>query len=133
MDALDKQIALSKINRPDSNIVLAEYKNAFNMVRVGAMLTQYSNYCQEQTDQQNKELLLKMKALCITLQKEHDRLWLIRNKKSDLEQSKEQFVTLEKQIDEKLKALDSNAIARMFSNSIDRAKYAAIVLVLGGN
>jgi hypothetical protein len=133
MDALDKQIAFSKINRADSSIVVSEYKNAFNMVRVGAMLTQYSNYCQEQTDQQNKDLLLKMKALCISLQKEHDRLWLIRNKKSDLEQSKVQFATLQKQIDEKLKALDGNAISRMIGSSIDRAKYAAIVLFLGGN
>lgn len=56
--------------------------------------------------------------------------WLSRNKSSGLEQSKESFIKLQGQINDKLDLLDRNIIIRWLSRSMERAKSAAAVLYL---
>ncbi|HSN10091.1 MAG TPA: family 20 glycosylhydrolase [Hanamia sp.] len=130
MDGIENQLDKTKLNRKDGSLIIAEYKNAFRMVKLGALLKQYNNYHLQQNDADNKTQLTEMKTLCNEILKEHDHLWLSRNKRSDLEQSKESFIKLKDQINDNLDMLGKNSIVRWLSRSMERAKSAAAVLYL---
>jgi hypothetical protein len=130
MDGIQKQLDKIKLNRTDGILIIGEYKNAFRMVKLGALLKQYNNYHLHQTDADNKTQLTEMKTLCNEILKDHDHLWLSRNKSSGLEQIKESFIKLQGQINDNLDLLDRNIIIRWLSRSLERAKSAAVVLYL---
>ena len=130
MDGIQKQLDKTNLNRTDGFLIIGEYKNAFRMVKLGALLKQYNNYQLQQTDADNKTQLTEMKTLCNEILKDHDHLWLSRNKSSGLEQIKESFIKLQGQINDNLDLLDRNIIIRWLSRSLERAKSAAAVLYL---
>jgi hexosaminidase len=130
MDGIQKQLDETKLNSTDSLLIIAEYKNAFRMVKLGALLKQYNNYHLQQNDVDNKTQLTEMKTLCNEILKDHDHLWLSRNKSSGLEQSKASFIKLQDQINDNLDLLHKNIIVRWLSRSMERAKSAAAGLYL---
>ena len=100
------------------------------MIRLGAELKQYNNYHLQQTDAENKMLLTEMKALCTTIPKEHERLWMSRNKYSGFQGSVQPFKNLQIQIDDQLKLLDKNGVVRWGNRVLEKIKTAVGVLYL---
>ena len=61
-----------------------------------------------------------MKLLCASIIAEHERLWMIRNKRSGFEGSVAGFKSLETQINTELNVLNSNVVSRWFSHALDK-------------
>jgi hypothetical protein len=129
-DTLKKRLLQVHLDRPDSTLIIDEYKNALRMIRLGAQLKQFNNYHLQQTDAENKILLTEMKELCTTIQKEHERLWMIRNKRSGLQATLQPFKNLETQIDDQLKLLDKNRVVRWGNRVLEKIKTAVGVLYI---
>jgi len=121
------------LNLPDSTRIVAEYANATRMIRLGATLKQYNNYHLQQTKEENHKLLLEMKSLCIDIMKEHEQLWMSRNKSGGMEVSKESFQKLLVQVDDQLNLLEKNAVTRYLSRTVEKIITAAGVLYLRMN
>jgi hypothetical protein len=100
------------------------------MIRLGAKLKHYNNYHLQQTDFENRQLLSEMKTLCQSITKEHDYLWMGRNKQSGLEFSKENFKNLHLQIDESLAMMDKDGLTRWVKKLLNELKTSAAVLYL---
>lgn len=130
VEAREKELLQTKLNAPDGPLVLAEYKNAIRMIKLGAMLKQFNNYHLQQTDEENKKLLTKMESICASILSEHEYLWMSRNKQSGYEQSTETFKAMQSSISENLDLLDKNFITRSFSRTKDKIITAAAVLFL---
>jgi hexosaminidase len=130
VDNLEKQLTEVHLNRPDSTLIVDEYKNGLRMVALGAKLKQFNNYHLQQTDAENKTLLSEMKILCLTILTEHKRLWLSRNKSGGYETSTEPINKLELQINDNLEMLDKNVVSRWFNRSKEKIITAAAVLYL---
>jgi len=118
------------LNRADSATIIDEYKNSIRMIQLGAKLKQYNNYHSQQSGEINKGLLLEMKSLCTSIISEHQRLWMIRNKRSGLDQSYSSFVKLQSQIDDQLNTLESPAAIRWTKRTLEKITSAAAVLYL---
>lgn len=127
---LEKKLVQTHLNRPDSTLILDEYRNAIRMIRLGAKLKYYNNYQRQQTLEENKALLNEMKLLCEQVTAEHKRLWLIRNKPGRLDLSSTPLKTLQTQIDVQLRTLKKNGVSRWISSSLDKVKSAAAMLYL---
>jgi len=129
-DDLEQQLLRVHLNRPDSSLILDEYKNALRMIRLGAKLKQFNNYHLQQTETENRTLLSDMKALCQIILTEHERLWMVRNKRGGFDTSIERFKKLERQIDGNLALADKNPISRWLSRCFEKIESAAGVLYL---
>lgn len=129
-DAIGKQLSQIHLQRPDSTLILDEYKNALRMIKLGAELKQFNNYHLQQTDAENKIILTDMKTLCKTILKEHERLWMTRNKRGGLQTTLQTFKNLEAQVDDQLKLLDKNRVARWGNGILEKIKTAAAVLYI---
>jgi hexosaminidase len=130
VDTLEKELIKTHLDIPDSTLVMDEYKNAIHMVKLGAMVKQYDNYYLQQSDSANKVLLMEMKSLCQFIIREHERLWMMRNKKSGLEKSMESIRNLQIQIDQQLELLEKNEFTRWLNRIGDELKTAVAVLYL---
>ena len=131
MDTLETKLLRAHLSIPDSALVMDEYKNAIRMVKLGALVKQYNNYRLQQSDSANRTILTEMKALCPVILSEHERLWMMRNKKSGLDKSMESIKNLQGQIDQQLELLDKNGITRWFNRTGEKLKTALAVLYLG--
>ena len=100
------------------------------MVKLGAMLKQYNNYHLQQSDSENKKLLTEMKTLCPVILSEHERLWMLRNKKSGLDKSMEPIKNLQGQVNQQLELLDKNGFTRWLNRTGEKLKTALAVLYL---
>jgi hypothetical protein len=100
------------------------------MIRLGAMAKQYNLYHNEQPDSVNKKQLAEMNLLCQTILEEHQRLWMIRNKKSRLEQSMDGIRKLQGEINQRLEMLDKNFISRWLNRTGEKLMAGAAVLYL---
>lgn len=130
VDALEKELSQIQLSSKAGALTIDEYKNAIRMVKLGAKLKQFNNYHLQQSDEENKQILLDMKSLCTTILPEHERLWMIRNKRSGYEQSTELIKNLQVQIDKNLELLDKNAISRWYLGNVEKIKTAIAVLYL---
>jgi hypothetical protein len=115
---------------PDSTLILDEYKNGFRMIRLGALAKEYNLYHLQQSDSVNKNKLTEMNMLCQTIVSEHQRLWMIRNKKSGLEQSMDNIRKIQGQVKQQLELLDKNFISRWLNRTGEKLMAAAAVLYL---
>ncbi len=131
MDTLQKELFQTRLNIPDSTLIVDEYSNAIRMIKLGALLKQFNNYHLQQADSVNRTLLTEMKDLCTTILSEHKRLWLARNKKGGLSQSMESIKSLQVQVDKQLALLDKNGIKRWLNRTGEKLITAAAVLYLG--
>lgn len=129
-DALEQELLQTKLSTPDSSLIIDEYKNAIRMIKLGAKLKQYNNYRFQQTDEQNKQLLTGMNALCTIIITEHERLWMQRNKRSGLVQSTEAFVSLRTKINEDLDSMNKNFFSKWIDRTIEKLTTAAGALYL---
>jgi hypothetical protein len=129
-DTLQNLLDRVHLNLPDSALILDEYKNGLRMVRLGALAKQYNLYHLQQTDSVNRGQLEEMKLLCQKILGEHQRLWMIRNKKSGLEQSMDNIHKLQTQVDKQLDLLNKNFIARWLNRTGEKLTAAAAVLYL---
>jgi len=116
--------------RADSATIIDEYKNSIRMIQLGAKLKQYNNYRLQQPDEVNKNLLLEMKSLCAEIISEHKRLWMIRNKRSGLDQSYSSFSKLQSQIDDRLNSLESSGVSRWTKRTLEKITSAGVVVYL---
>ena len=130
VDGLEKVLINTKPTSFDSILVIDEYKNAIRMVKLGAMLKQYVNYSQQQTDDENMELLTNMKSLITIILPEHERLWMQRNKSGGYETSVKSIKTLQSQIDEKIETSNKNAVERWLNSISEKMKTAIAILYL---
>jgi hypothetical protein len=130
VDSLEKVLGQTKLNVPDCELIKREYLNSVRMIRLGAKLKHYNNYHLQQTDFENRQLLSEMKTLCQSITKEHDYLWMGRNKQSGLEFSKENFKNLHLQIDESLAMMDKDGLTRWVKKLLNELKTSAAVLYL---
>ena len=130
MDTLEKALVRTHFNIPDSALIIAEYKNAIRMVKLGAMLKQYNNYSRQQSDAENKILLTEMNTLCPLILSEHERLWMMRNKKSGLDKSMDLIKNLQGQVNQQLELLDKNALTRWLNRTVEKLKTAVTVLYM---
>jgi hypothetical protein len=130
MDTLEIRLDRSHLDIPDSALVKNEYQNAIRMVKLGAMLKQYNNYHLQQSDSANKELLTSMKNYCQIILIEHERIWMMRNKKSGLDQSMESIKNLQLQVDQQLELLDKSSITQWFNRVGEKLKTSLAVLYL---
>jgi hypothetical protein len=71
-----------------------------------------------------------MKLLCQTILPEHQRLWMIRNKKSGLEQSMDNIRKLQANIDQQLELQNKNFISRWLNRTGEKLMAGAAVLYL---
>jgi len=129
-DNVEQQLLQIHLNRPDSTLILDEYKNALRMIRLGAKLKQFNNYHLQQTYSENKTLLFDMKMLCSTILTDHKQLWMSRNKPGGFDTSIERFKNLEMQIEDNLELLDQNSVLRWVNRSLEKIKSVAAVLYL---
>jgi hexosaminidase len=118
------------LHRPDSATIVDEYKNSIRMIQLGAKLKQYNNYHLQQPDEVNKNLLLEMKSLCTRIITEHQRLWMIRNKRGGLENSYSSFSKLQLQIEDRLNSLGSSGVSRWTKRTLEKIISAAAVVYL---
>jgi len=130
MDTLERELLTAHLDIPDSALIVDEYRNAIQMVKLGAMLKQYNNYHLQQSDTGNKELLTEMKTICQGILSEHKRLWMMRNKTSGLDKSMESIKNLQVQIEQQLVILDKNGFTRCLNRTGDKLKTALTVLYL---
>ncbi len=130
VDNLEGQLKRVHLNLPDSAVVIAEYQNSIRMIRLGAKLKEYNNYHLERKNEENKILLTEMKTLCKTIMQEHEKLWMMRNKRSGLDESLQSFSKLEKQIDEQLILLKSSVITQWMKRIFEKITSVAAVLYL---
>ncbi len=130
MDTLQQELLTIHLNIPDSALIMDEYKNAIRMVKLGALLKQYNNYNLQQTDSDNKALLKEMNDLCPIILGEHERLWMMRDKKSGLDKSMESIKNLQSQVEVQLGQLNKNAFTRWLNRTGDKLKTAVTVLYL---
>ncbi len=130
VDSLETILLKTRLNITDSSLIIAEYKNAIKMVKLGAKLKQYNNYHFQQSNHENKALMMEMKILCETIIPEHERLWMIRNKSGRLDLSLQLLKKLNSQIDDELNNLNINAVSRWFIRSGEKIKSAVAVLYL---
>jgi hexosaminidase len=130
MDSLEQKLLQTRLLRPDSGLIIDEYRNAIRMVCLSARLKQYNYYHLQQSDSLNKTWLLDMQALCPVISSEHRRLWLLRNKRSGLDKSMESIEKLQTQIEENLELLHKNAFLRWTNRSLEKIKSAVTVLYL---
>ena len=129
-DEQEKQLLQIQLGRPDSALIVDEYRNSLRMIRLGAKLKQYNNYHLQQTVLENKVLLNEMKELCSTIKKDHERLWTTRNKAGGLQTSLNDIKNLEKQVDEHITLLEKNGLLQWFSRTGEKIKTAIAVLYL---
>jgi hypothetical protein len=129
-DTLEQILDRIHLELPDSTLIPDEYKNGLRMVRLGALTKQYNLYHLQQSDSANKMQLSEMKSLCQMILSEHQRLWMIRNKKSGLEQSMDNIRKLQEQINQQLALQDKNFIARWIYRTGEKLMAAAAVLYL---
>ena len=129
-DEQEKQLLQVRLGRPDSALIVEEYRNSLRMIRLGAKLKQYNNYHLQQTVLENKVLLNEMKELCSTIKKDHERLWTTRNKAGGLQTSLNDIKNLEKQVDEHITLLEKNGLLQWFSRTGEKIKTAIAVLYL---
>ncbi len=130
VDSLEKILIQTKVEVPDSALIKEEYVNAIRMIRLGAMIKHYNNFHLQQALDVNRSLLNEMKSLCPKIVASHERLWMKRNKKSGLITSKDAFVKLQLQIDDKLELLDKNAFVRWGYRIFEKMGAAAGVIYL---
>jgi hypothetical protein len=130
VDSLEQNLGHIHLSIPDSTLVLDEYKNAFRMIRLGALAKQYNLYHPEQADSVSKKQLTEMTMLCQAILREHQRLWMIRNKKSGLEQSMDNIRKLQTQVNQQLELLDKNFLNRWLNRTGEKLMAGAAVLYL---
>ena len=130
VDTLEKEMIQTRLQQPDSALILDEYKNAIRMIRLGAKLKQYNNYHLQQSDAENRQLLTEMNSLCKVIVPEHERLWMSRNKRSGYNQSIDSFKKLQIQIEENLALLDKNILVKWGNRTKEKIITAAGVLFL---
>jgi len=132
-DSLDRVLQRVCMNFPDGPRISDEYTNAVRMIGLGARLKQYNNYHLQQSREENKLLLQEMNVLCTKILKEHNRLWMSRNKSGGLEVSKESFIKLQAQVNEQLDLLEKNGLPRFLSRTAEKIVTAAGVIYLRMN
>ena len=79
-----------------------EMRNGLQMVRLGAEIRNYGQQKESWTSSQRIEYLENMQMRLGEVQKEHRRLWLLRNKSGGLERSMKAFQKLEVQLEDLL-------------------------------
>lgn len=134
MDSLETALSKVQPGIKDSALVMDEYKNAINMVRLGANLKYYNNYHHQISDAENKRVLTTLDSLCTVIETEHKRLWLSRNKSGGLERSLEEIRNIQKQAREQLALLEKGGLNRRAKGVLGRitAAAAASLFLSGG-
>jgi len=100
-----------------------ELRNGIQMVRLGAEIRNYGQQKGNWTSDERIEYLNTMQSRLISIQNEHRRLWILRNKSGGLERSMEPFKKLEAQIIDLLKIEQGGS----FSIAFNRFKEKVIV------
>jgi len=130
VDTLEQQLLQNRLQRSDSALIIDEYRNGIQMIRLTAKLKQYNIYHLQQTAEQNKTLLTEMKTLCSQIIPEHKRLWLARNKSGGLEGSLQTIYALQAKIDDRLQLMDQNILIRGTKRTFEMLTAAAAALYM---
>jgi hexosaminidase len=130
MSSLEDKLNNVGMDGEASGLVLDEYRNNIRMVKLAIMLKHYVLHHLEQTDDENRQGLEEMKALCATSLGEHERLWMIRNKRSGYKGSIESLEKLQADVDRQLEILDSNLVSRWTGRCVEKIMSAGIALYL---
>lgn len=130
LSALDAVLDSIRLEGKEGPLMLAEYKNAIRMTKAAALLKHYILFHLQQSDDENRASLQMMKALCTEIIAEHERLWMLRNKRSGLKGSLEGFEKLRDDASAQLELLDANAITRWGARTGEQLKSAAAALFL---
>ncbi|MBD0851806.1 beta-N-acetylhexosaminidase [Maribacter arenosus] len=86
-----------------NNEIRNELRNGIEMVRLGAEIRNYGQQKENRTSEERIFHLTEMQERLALIQKEHRRLWLLRNKEGGLDRSMKPFQNLENQINNLLK------------------------------
>lgn len=129
-NALSSKLETVRLGRPGAALILDEYRNAVRMIQLGAKIKQYTNYRHQQTDAENKALLLEMQALCEQVIREHERLWLARNKKGRLQLTLQPIQKLQSQVEEQLARLEKNKLSRWAQRVVEKIASAGAMVYL---
>ena len=101
-----------------NNEIKNELKNGIQMLRLGAEIRNYSQQKANWTNTERIDYLKTMQNRLEGMQKEHERLWLLRNKPGGLARSMEAFKKIETQISTLLENEEAGGI----NKSVDRFK-----------
>ncbi|WP_299532742.1 family 20 glycosylhydrolase [Ulvibacterium sp.] len=104
------------------NEVRNELRNGIEMLRLGAEIRNYGQQKEDWTSGQRVDYLTAMLNRLTSIQEEHRRLWLLRNKEGGLERSMKPFRNLEEQIHKLLKVEQGSG----FGKSVERFKEKVI-------
>ncbi|MGC3944321.1 MAG: family 20 glycosylhydrolase [Chryseolinea sp.] len=126
----DEALNRVSLNRPDSALIVAEYRNAIRMTRAATLLKQYNLFHLEQSEEQNRNILSEISALCPVILTEHERLWTARNKSGGFEGSVETLKKLQTDANKQLELLDANFVSRWSHRQVDKMIAAAAALYL---
>ncbi|MEJ1238278.1 glycoside hydrolase family 20 zincin-like fold domain-containing protein [Chryseolinea sp. T2] len=118
------------LDRPDSALILAEYRNAIRMIRASALLKHYNLFHLEESDEQNRTTLTEISTLCPIILSEHERVWMARNKSGGYEGSIETLKKLQSDAGKQLELLDANFVSRWGHRQLDKMIAAAAAVYL---
>jgi hexosaminidase len=130
---LDQQLAVldkAKMEIQDSNLIKDEYRNAINLIRLGAELKQYIQKRNNMTVSTRMEQLDKMNRLCLTYLGENKRLWLIRNKPGGYNTSVALLTSLQKSIVQQMELLKKPAFTRTLNRFFEKLSSAGIAIYM---
>ena len=130
VDSLEQQLEQVNLKHKEAKLILDEYRNALRMVSLCAKIKQYNNYHLQQNQQENLTLLQEIKALCLVVTKEHQRLWLMRNKPGRLDLSLALIQNLQNQTQQQLKKEAKNGLTRWINRSMEKVIHAGTSLFL---
>ena len=130
VNTLDAVLGSIHLEDKDGQLVVDEYHNSIRMIKATTLLKHYNLYHLQQTADQNRSTLSKIKSLCAEIIPEHKRLWLMRNKQSGLNPSLESFETLQADASKQLELLTANLISKWASRSAEKLKSAGAALYL---
>ena len=127
---LRERLRESNMDRHDAGLIIDEMENAIRMIHLGAKTRHYAQWMREYTPGQKLELLDEMSLLVTEIINEHERLWLVRNRRGGLERSLGGFMDLKASIKSEIERQNSNAIFRFFRNFGDKLIAAAAALYI---
>ena len=128
MTALETQLEKVNLEGEQGSLIVEEYKNNIRMVKLAVLLKHFILYSHEQDDENNRSMLMDMKLLCTTIIPEHERLWMMRNKRSGYRGSIEGFEKLQADIDKQLDLLDSNVFSRWTNRTFEKIISAGVAI-----
>jgi hexosaminidase len=128
LDEQEVQLGKANLRGQDSALILAEYRNAIRLLRLGAELKDYINFRDTMTVAAEQARLDDMNRLCTEFLENHHGLWLARNKSGGYDRSTKALRDLHNQIISRKELLNRSFLIRKANRFVERVIAAGLVV-----